>query len=61
MLNKRNSSPNQAREVAELGGNVVKQAIAAMKEINDSSNKIAEIIGVIDEIAFPLYMTKINL
>ncbi len=51
---------SEAREVAELGGNVVKQAIVAMKEINASSNKIAEIIGVIDEIAFQTNLLALN-
>ncbi|HRD68046.1 MAG TPA: cache domain-containing protein, partial [Candidatus Competibacter sp.] len=41
-----------ARVQAEQGGQVVDQAIAAMGAINQSSHKIADIIGVIDEIAF---------
>jgi len=41
-----------AREQAERGGTVVHRAIDAMGEINSSSSKIADIIGVIDEIAF---------
>src|SRR6185437_5728321 len=41
-----------AREHAERGGSVVGSAVAAMGEISAASNKIAEIIGVIDEIAF---------
>src|SRR3984893_6878580 len=41
-----------AREQAERGGRVVGSAVAAMSEINVASKKIADIIGVIDEIAF---------
>src|SRR5690606_32441674 len=41
-----------AREQAEKGGAVVHRAISAMGEINAASRKIADIISVIDEIAF---------
>jgi methyl-accepting chemotaxis protein len=41
-----------ATQLAQKGGGIVKSAITAMQEINESSNRIAEIIGVIDEIAF---------
>lgn len=46
--------------LAEKGGVVVKSAITAMQEINESSNKIAEIIGVIDEIAFQTNLLALN-
>jgi methyl-accepting chemotaxis protein len=49
-----------AAEVAEKGGEVVKSAIAAMQAINESSNRIAEIIGVIDEIAFQTNLLALN-
>jgi len=49
-----------ARELAEKGGNVVTAAVAAMQEINESSNKIADIIGVIDEIAFQTNLLALN-
>jgi len=49
-----------ARQLAERGGDVVTSAVAAMQEINDSSNKIAEIIGVIDEIAFQTNLLALN-
>lgn len=42
----------QATEIAEGGGRVVNQAVLAMDEIKKSSNEIANIIGVIDGIAF---------
>ena len=50
----------QARNWAEKGGEVVNQAIRAMEAINASSNKIAEIIGVIDEIAFQTNLLALN-
>ncbi len=46
--------------LAEKGGEVVQSAITAMQEINESSNKIAEIIGVIDEIAFQTNLLALN-
>ncbi|MCP3998012.1 MAG: methyl-accepting chemotaxis protein, partial [bacterium] len=49
-----------AREQAEIGGEVVGKAITAMDEINDSSKKIADIIGVIDEIAFQTNLLALN-
>ena len=49
-----------AREQAETGGEVVGQAVAVMAEINDSSRKIADIIGVIDEIAFQTNLLALN-
>jgi methyl-accepting chemotaxis protein len=42
----------KSREVAEKGGAVVQSTVSAMAEIQKSSGKIAEIIDVIDEIAF---------
>ena len=41
-----------ARDLAEKGGVVVGDAVGAMGEISQGSKKIAEIISVIDEIAF---------
>lgn len=55
-----NMLANNARELAESGGSVVNSAIAAMQEINESSNKIADIIGVIDEIAFQTNLLALN-
>ncbi|MFA6052537.1 MAG: methyl-accepting chemotaxis protein [Methylobacter sp.] len=49
-----------ASQLAQKGGDVVHSAIAAMQEINESSNKIAEIIGVIDEIAFQTNLLALN-
>ncbi len=49
-----------ARTEAEKGGAVVTDAIAAMSEINQASKKIADIIGVIDEIAFQTNLLALN-
>jgi methyl-accepting chemotaxis protein len=49
-----------AREQAERGGLVVGSAVAAMSEINAASKKIADIIGVIDEIAFQTNLLALN-
>ena len=49
-----------ARTQAEQGGQVVDQAISAMSAINASSRKIADIIGVIDEIAFQTNLLALN-
>ena len=49
-----------ARQTAEKGGEVVSQAVQAMDAINSSSNQIAEIIGVIDEIAFQTNLLALN-
>ena len=45
---------------AEAGGKVVKNAVVAMQEINSSSKRIADIIGVIDEIAFQTNLLALN-
>ncbi len=57
---KANELAVEARERAVRGGEVVKQAIDAMGEINLASNKISEIIGVIDEIAFQTNLLALN-
>lgn len=49
-----------ARDQAGAGGDVVKQAVSAMSAINASSNKIVDIIGVIDEIAFQTNLLALN-
>jgi methyl-accepting chemotaxis protein len=49
-----------AREQAERGGKVVGAAVSAMSEINVASKKIADIIGVIDEIAFQTNLLALN-
>lgn len=55
-----NQVASSARQLAERGGEVVGNAVEAMEEINTSSSKIAEIIGVIDEIAFQTNLLALN-
>mgnify|MGYP001550276047 CR=1 FL=1 len=50
----------KARENALHGGDVLDQSVNAMREINSSSKKIAEIINVIDEIAFQTNLLALN-
>jgi methyl-accepting chemotaxis protein len=49
-----------ARQQAEKGGAVVSSAVSAMSGINAASRKIADIIGVIDEIAFQTNLLALN-
>jgi len=49
-----------AASVAQRGGSVVSQVVATMDEINASSKKIADIIGVIDGIAFQTNILALN-
>jgi len=49
-----------ASQVAEEGGTVVKDAVAAMAAISESSGHIADIIQVIDDIAFQTNLLSLN-
>jgi methyl-accepting chemotaxis protein len=49
-----------ASDVAMQGGDVVSQVVDTMRGINDSSSKIADIIGVIDGIAFQTNILALN-
>ena len=49
-----------AQDLAEKGGSVVNEAVTAMSEISIASNKIADIIGVIDDIAFQTNLLALN-
>ena len=49
-----------ARDQAEQGGQVVGKAVQAMSGINASARQIADIIGVIDEIAFQTNLLALN-
>jgi methyl-accepting chemotaxis protein len=55
-----NQLAHSASAVAIKGGGVVNQAVATMKDINESSRKIADIIGVIDGIAFQTNILALN-
>ena len=50
----------KANELASKGGDVVKRAVDAMHEIEASSKKVSDIIGVIDEIAFQTNLLALN-
>lgn len=49
-----------ATQVAQVGGVVVGKVVTTMNEINDSSKKIADIISVIDGIAFQTNILALN-
>jgi methyl-accepting chemotaxis protein len=49
-----------AAEVAARGGHVVSQVVSTMDDINASSKKISDIIGVIDGIAFQTNILALN-
>lgn len=51
---------NETGDAAEKGIDVVKGAVTAMEEIESSSKKIADIISVIDEIAFQTNLLALN-
>ncbi|EDQ32491.2 PAS domain S-box [Hoeflea phototrophica DFL-43] len=50
----------KTKENAERSGQVVKEAILAMGEIETSSDQISNIIGVIDDIAFQTNLLALN-
>jgi methyl-accepting chemotaxis protein len=55
-----NKLSENAKELAEKGGVVVDQAIEAMQDIIASSEKISNIIGVINDIAFQTNLLALN-
>jgi methyl-accepting chemotaxis protein len=55
-----NGSAGNARDVANRGGQVVAKAVEAMGQIEGSSRKISDIIGVIDEIARQTNLLALN-
>jgi methyl-accepting chemotaxis protein len=55
-----NEVAGNTRAVADRGGAVVAQAVGAMARIEESSRKIADIIGVIDEIARQTNLLALN-
>ena len=55
-----NQMAKSASVVAIEGGEVVAQVVATMKSIDESSNKIADIISVIDSIAFQTNILALN-
>lgn len=55
-----NQLASAARDIASHGGLITQQAVEAMGAINKSSTKIADIITVIDEIAFQTNLLALN-
>ena len=55
-----NELAGNAQQVAVKGGEVVGQVVQTMSAIHQSSNKIADIIGVIDGIAFQTNILALN-
>ncbi len=55
-----NQLAQNASVVAVKGGDVVGQVVNTMREINDSSRRISDIIGVIDGIAFQTNILALN-
>nr|WP_297357770.1 methyl-accepting chemotaxis protein [uncultured Caldimonas sp.] len=55
-----NQLASSASSVASRGGQVVSQVVSTMDEINTASKKIADIIGVIDGIAFQTNILALN-
>jgi|GEM_PF-3441748 len=58
--NRANELSSNAQEKAIEGGRVVSEVVEAMRGINESSKKINDIIGVIDEIAFQTNLLALN-
>ncbi|WP_394791568.1 methyl-accepting chemotaxis protein [Rhodoferax sp.] len=58
--NDANQMAQSAAQVATRGGEVVSQVVVTMTEINASSKKIADIITVIDSIAFQTNILALN-
>lgn len=55
-----NSLASTASITATTGGEVVMQVVSTMRDINQSSSRIADIIGVIDGIAFQTNILALN-
>ena len=58
--NQANQLAQNAAKIARDGGEVVAEVVATMKDINDSSRKIADINSVIDAIAFQTNILALN-
>jgi len=58
--NEASSEMNQARSVAGRGGEMMDAVVGRMQEIHQSANRINEIIGVIDGIAFQTNILALN-
>ncbi|ARC88716.1 chemotaxis protein [Rhodovulum sp. MB263] len=54
------ASASNAQNTAEAGGKIVEDAVGAMSNIEASSRKIGQILGVIDDIAFQTNLLALN-
>ncbi|RST87174.1 PAS domain-containing methyl-accepting chemotaxis protein [Aquibium carbonis] len=57
---KADQTVSSTRSDAEKSGEIVREAITAMEQIEKSSSQISQIIGVIDEIAFQTNLLALN-
>jgi methyl-accepting chemotaxis protein len=55
-----NQLASGARGVAEKGGAIVGEAVSAVTQIESSAQKISDIVGLIDEIAFQTNLLALN-
>jgi methyl-accepting chemotaxis protein len=55
-----NQLATAARDTAQKGGSVVQDAVKAVTQIEESARKIADIVGLIDEIAFQTNLLALN-
>ncbi|NEX44771.1 methyl-accepting chemotaxis protein [Pseudotabrizicola algicola] len=60
VANHANTKVEEAKQNAETSGRVVREAVSAMGEIEQSSSKISRITSVIDEIAFQTNLLALN-
>ena len=58
--NQANSLASQASSIAVEGGHLIQKVVSTMSSINESARKIADIIGVIDGIAFQTNILALN-
>lgn len=58
--NKASDLATAAREVAEQGGQMISQVVSTMQSINQSAQQIADIISVMDGIAFQTNILALN-
>ena len=58
--NEANKLVNTTRDDAEKGGQIVKNTVTAMKDINDSSDRISDIITTIESISFQTNLLALN-
>ncbi len=55
-----NQLSQTARDTAAKGGSVTKEAVAAVRRIEESARKISDIVALIDEIAFQTNLLALN-